>query len=128
METAKPMIIGKFATRGDCILGACLHLSVLPSSLLWWGMGAAVLPFVLWVLFMTRSPLVDHHGRASANFSLWISAASIAWFLGKAWVPFTPPWEAWAVLWGLLAVWVFRRARRAWFARDMRTPAWTWLG
>lgn len=128
METAKTMVIGKFSTRIDRILAAFLHLSILPSSLIWWGMGAALAPFLLWLLLMTRSPLIDHHGRAAANFSIWVSAVSFAWFLVSEWTPFHLSWTARMLLWGVLALWVMCRARRAWLARDMRSPAWTWIG
>lgn len=128
MAAPSPQIIGKFATRNQRALAAAVHLSVIPSTLLWQGMGAALLPLLLWLALRTLSPLVDHHARAAANFGLSISlGCALGWMA----LPYTPfhslPALGWT-LWAMLVIWAGRRCLVGWRAREFGSRRFAWVG
>lgn len=124
--SASATVIGKLPSRVDRWIAAFLHLSVIPSCLIFFGAGACVAPFVLWWILMTRSPLVDHHGRASLNFAVLVTLVSTCLYAAREWVQI-PSWAV-IVLWGLVSVIAVLRASRGWLGRDISTSRWALIG
>lgn len=114
--------IGKFPTRKDRAIALCIHLSVIPSSLIVWGMGAAIIPLALWWILMTRSPIVDHHGRAGVNFALAVSFVSAGFWISGAWDAL-PVWVA-LIAWLCVSIVAIKRGRRGWLGRDIPANRW----
>lgn len=125
-----PQSIGRYPKAMHRVVASLGHLSILPSAGLFAGMGAFLLPLAWWIAFRRMSPLVDHHARFSLNAAITFSLIAAVFQALDPWgrvehVPLLVIGGIVVAVWGIV---ILRRAWRAWRARDLHQPRFSWVG